>query len=186
MKKYFYSLPVLFSVIVFASCSSSKTYFTPAIRSRVEANSVPLTKIQYYVDRDIVLKRELDKGETKVISGSVKFENGHYVNIITLKKGTPGVCTVVAPNKLSISFEAGDGKFLNFGKTLEGTSTDPYRVLANQWVNDEGVITYEGKPYHIESSGTEASVKIKTKWLNVNKVEKRQMKGRTVSDNSTK
>jgi hypothetical protein len=185
MKKYFYSLPILFSVIIFTSCSDSKTYFTPAIRSRVEANSVSLTQIQYFVDRDIVLKRELDKGETKVISGTVKFENGHYVNIITLKKGTPGVCTVVAPNKLSISFETGDNKYLNFGKTLTGTSTDPYRVLANQWVGDEGVITYEGKPYHIESSGTEAGVKIKTQWLNTDKVESRQMKGRTVSDNVT-
>lgn len=184
MKKYFYALPVLFSVILFTSCSSSKTYFTPAIRSRVEANSVALTKIQYYVDRDIVLKRELDKGETKVVSGAVKFQNGHYVNIITLKKGTPGICTVVAPNKLSISFETGDNRYLTFGKTLNGTTTDPYRVLANQWINDEGVITYEGKPYHIESSGVEAGVKIKTKWLNVDKVETRQMKGRTVSSNS--
>jgi hypothetical protein len=184
MKKYFYSLAVLFTVILFTSCSDSKTYFTPAIRSRVEANSVPLTKIQFYVDRDIVLNRELDKGETKVVSGTVKFENGHYENIITLKKGTPGVCTVVAPNKVSISFEVGDNKYLNFGKTLQGTSTDPYRILANQWEGDEGIITYEGKTYHIQS-GTEASVKIKTKWLTTNQVDSRQMKGRTVSDNTT-
>ncbi|MEI9933629.1 MAG: hypothetical protein WDM71_01965 [Ferruginibacter sp.] len=184
MKKYFYCLAILCSIIVFASCSSSKTYFTPSIRSRVEANNVPLTKIQYFVDRDIVLKRELDKGETKVISGSVKFENGHYVNIITLKKGTPGVCTMVAPNKISISFEVGDDKYLNFGKTLNGTTDDPYRILANDWVGEEGVIMYEGKQYHIESAGTEASVKIKTEWLKTSQINKRQMKGRTVSDNN--
>jgi hypothetical protein len=178
MKKYLYLSAI--AAIVLASCSDSKTYFTPAIRSRVEANSVPLTKIQYFVDRDIVLERELDKGETKVESGTVKFQNGHYENLIVLKKGTPGVCTMVAPNKLSISFEVGTDQFINFGKTLNSGTTDPYRILANEWVGEEGVITYEGKTYHIQASGTEASIKIKTKWLRTNKVEKRQMKGITV------
>jgi hypothetical protein len=184
MKKYYY-LAIISSALILASCGNSKTYFTPAIRSRVEANSVPLTKIQYYVDRNITLKRELDKGETKVTAGSVKFENGHYVNIIVLKKGTPGVCTMVSPNKLSISFEMGNGNYLNFGRTHAGTDEDPYRVLANSWVNDYGLITYEGKQYQIQSSGTEASIMIKTKWLRTDKVEKRQMKGRTVTDTNT-
>jgi hypothetical protein len=181
MKKYTYLL-IACSALIFASCSSSKTYFTPAIRSRVEANEVPLSKIQFYVDRDIVLKRELDKGETKVTAGELKFENGHYINIITLKKNTPGVCIVTNPNKVSISFEANNS--LNFGKTQRGTSYDPYRLLANNWINDYGVVTYEGKDYHIEPAGTEASIMIKSKWLKTTKVESRQMKGRTVSDNS--
>ena len=183
MKKQLYL--IILPAIIFTSCSSSKTYFTPDIRRRVEANSVSLTKIQYYADRNIVLKRELEKGETKVISGTVKFENGHNTNIIKLKKGTPGVCTYVGPNKVSISFEMGDGKYLNFGKTRNGTADEPYRILADDWVNDYGVITYEGKQYHIEPAGTEASIKIKTKWLKTTKVEKREMKGRTVSDNTT-
>ena len=182
MKKYPF-LAILSSVLIFASCSNSKTYFTPAIRARVEANSVPLSKIQFYVDRDIVLKREMDKGETKVTNGELKFENGHYINIITLKKGTQGVCTNVFPNKISISFEVG-GNYINFGRTKQGTSTDPYRVLANSWVSDYGIITYEGKEYHIEESGTEASIMIKSKWLKTSQVESREMKGRSVSDNN--
>jgi hypothetical protein len=181
MKKYTYLL-IACSAVIFASCSSSKTYFTPAIRARVEANSVPLGKIQFYVDRDIVLKRELDKGEAKVSYGELKFENGHYTNIITLKKGTPGVCTFSGPNKVSISFEAGNS--LNFGKTQRGTTYDPYRLFANNWVNDYGIVTYEGKEYHIEPAGTEASIMIKSKWLRTSKVDSRQMKGRTVSDNN--
>jgi len=184
MKKYSY-LAVLSSALILASCANSKTYFTPAIRQRVEANSVPLTNIQFYVDRNIELRRELDKGETKVTAGTVKFENGHYVNIITLKKGTPGVCTNIFPGKLSISFEMGSGNYLNFGRTRMGTDNDPYRVLANSWVNDYGIITYEGKQYHIEEAGTEASVLIKTKWLKTTKVEKRAMKGRTVSESAS-
>src|ERR1700761_9098155 len=173
MKKYSY-LAIVSAAVLFASCSSSKTYFTPAIRARIEANSVPLSKVQFYVDRDIVLKRELDKGETKVTNGELKFQNGHYINIITLKKGTQGVCTNVFPNKISISFEVGNGNFINFGRTKQGGSTDPYRVLANSWISDYGIITYEGKEYHIEEAGTEASVMIKSKWLKTSQVESRE------------
>jgi hypothetical protein len=57
-------------------------------------------------------------------------------------------------------------------------------VLANSWVSDYGIITYEGKEYHIEEAGTEASVMIKSKWLKTTQVETRQMKGRTVSDSN--
>ena len=54
-----------------------------------------------------------------------------------------------SPDKVQISFEMGDGKALTFGKTKTATQTDPYRILANNWVNDYGIITYEGKQYYI-------------------------------------
>lgn len=181
MKKY--ALPFCIVCIAFlASCSSSKTYFTAAIRKRVEANNLPLQKIQFYADRDIVLRRDMESGETKITSGKLTMENGHYVNIITLKKNTPGVCTVVDNNVLSISFEAGDNKYLNFGKTKQARPEDPYRILANDWVRDYGVVTYEGKKYYIQPAGTEASIMIKTSVLRKSTVNSREMKGRKVTD----
>ena len=183
MKNYLFFSAIAASLLL-VSCTASKTYFTPAIRTRVETNGVPLEKVQFYVDRDIVLKREMDQGETKITSGTLKFQNGHYVNIITLKKGTPGVCIKNGPDKVSISFEMGEGRSLTFGKTRAGATNDPYRILADDWVKDYGVVTYEGKQYHIESTGTEASIMIKTSWLKVTKVDKRLMKGRTVNQGS--
>ncbi len=167
------------------ACGSPKTYFTSSIRAQVENSHQPLEQIQFYSDRDIVLRRDLQTGETKVTSGKVKIEHGHYVNIITLKKNTPGVCTVVKNNVVGISFESGENKFLNFGKTKFAKPDDPYRILANEWINDYGLITYEGKQYHIQSSGTEASIMIKTKLLKKSKTEEREMKGRKVGDNNT-
>lgn len=172
--------------LVMAACSSPKTYFTSNIRNRVENNRLPLEKIQFYADRDIVLRRDMETGETKVTAGVVKIENGHSVNIVTLPKNTPGVCTVVKNNIVGISFEAGDNKYLTFGKTKTGQPNDPYRILANDWVSDYGVINYDGKKYHIQPEGTEAAILIKTKVLKKYTVEERIMKGRTVSDrNST-
>jgi hypothetical protein len=180
MKQYTWAVIVL-STIILASCSSSKTYFTQAIREDVERSNVDMKKIQFYADRDIVLKRELDNGEVKVTSGKVQFENGHYVNVITLKKGTPGVCTFLRNDVVGISFEEGNDKFLTFGKTKRAQASDPYRILANDWVRDYGVIQYEGKSFHIEPAGTEAAILIKSKWIQKTKVESREMKGRKVA-----
>lgn len=174
---YLFSIPLLLT-----ACGSSKTYFTAGIRSRVEANQQELEKIQFYTDRDIVLRRDLETGETKVTSGKVKMENGHSVNIITLPKNTPGVCTVVKSNIVGISFEPGDNHFLTFGKTKNAQANDPYRILANDWVSDYGVINYDGKKYHIQSEGTNAALLIKTRLLKKYTVQERKMKGRTVND----
>lgn len=180
MKHKAWAVIVLSSILV-SSCSSSKTYFTQAIRDDVDRSQVDISKIQFYADRDIVLKRELDNGEVKVNSGKVSFENGHYVNIITLKKGTPGVCTFRKNGVVGISFESGNDHFLIFGKTKYAQPSDPYRILANDWVNDYGIITYEGKTFRIEQKGTEAGIMIKSKWLQKTKVESREMKGRKVA-----
>jgi hypothetical protein len=179
-KNIFYPL-ILIVAIAVSSCSSArKTYFTSDIRNKVEHSGVSLTKIQYYIDRDLELRREISKDEAQIISGKVKFENGHYINIITLKKNTPGICTNTFPEKLLVSFETGDGKYLTFGRTKNARNDDPYRILAFNWLSDgDGIITYEGKKYHI-IGGTNASIMIKANVLRKSEVNQRQMKGVTV------
>ena len=179
-KTILFSLPFLLM-----ACGTSKTYFTASIRSRVEANQQPLDNVQFYADRDIVLRRDMETGETKVTAGTVKIENGHSVNIITLPKNTPGICTVVKNNIVGISFEPGENHYLTFGKTKNAQPNDPYRILANDWINDYGVINYDGKKYHIQAEGTNAAILIKTKVLKKYTVEERKMKGRTVGDHET-
>ncbi len=167
-------------ITLFASCSSSKTYFSTSIRQKVENIGTPVTQLQFYIDRDVELSREILKDETKVTSGEIRFENGKNLNIITLKKNTPGVCTKVLPDKIIISFEVGDDKFLTFGKTKFSLDTDPYKILANSWIGDFGSINYEGKKYFIHRGGN-ASVQIKTNELNKVEVNKRKMTGRVIT-----
>lgn len=167
------------TIFVLASCSSSKTYFTPGVRSRIEANEIPVTKLQYYVDRDVELRREVASGSTKVSAGVIKFENGKYINIITLKKNTPGVCTKTYDEKIDVSFEVGDGRYLTFGK-LKRDANAPYTLYADNWGRESGEITYDGKKYYILSGGSEARLMIKKSALTTLTVEKREMKGRKV------
>ena len=165
-----------FAFCILAACSTPKTYFTRDVRNSVETSSIPLTKLQFYVDRDVELKREVASGATKVTAGMVKYENGKYVNIITLKKNTPGVCTKVYGDKIDVAFETGDGKHLTFGK-LQRDDRAPYTLYADSWGPDLGAISYDGQKYFIMPSGAEARLMIKKNVLNTSKVDKREMKG---------
>jgi len=174
---------ITISVSLFSmSCSSSKTYFTPQVRAKIENAGVDLKKIQYYIDENIELKREITKEEGKVSKGKVRIENQKYIDIITLEKHTPGICSQAFPDKLLISFEKGDNKFLTFGKTHNASATDPYKILAFEWYNNgEGRVNYEGKSYHI-TSGTQSSVMIKTKFVRkADKITARGVNGLKVS-----
>jgi hypothetical protein len=169
-------LPVLF----LASCSTPKTYFNSNVRTQVENSSIPISKVQFYVDRDVEIRREVSSSTAKVSSGVVKLENGKYVNIVTLKKNTPGVCTHTFPDKVDISFEVGDGKFLTFGKLKNRDANAPYTLYANSWLNDLGEINYDGKQYYILPEGSEAKLMIKKNVLRTVKVDKHEMNGRKI------
>ena len=168
-----------------ASCSP-KIYFTVDQRALLESNSVPLTSCQYYVDRDVILKREVSSQEaTTLKTGKVKVEKGKYTHIITLRKNTPGVCIKVVNNRLlHISFEVGDGKYLRFGVS-ESDITKPssiYNIRAIKWVNKVGEETYDGKTYYIQPGGYDAQLMFKKLTKEKLKVDKNTMKGRKVNN----
>ena len=182
--KLFYTTAIALSVLCLFSCSTSKTYFSPQVRAKIENAGVNLNQLQYYVDRDVELKREITKEEAKISNGEVKVENGKYINIITLKKNTLGICSTVFPDKVLISFEKGDNKFLTFGQTQRADAADPYKLLAFEWYpNGDGMIRYEGKSYRI-TNGTQGSIMIQSKFVKkADQVNKRKMEGVKVSSN---
>ena len=172
-------------VIGLASCTPMYT-FTTDIRKTVEADSIPINKLQFYVDRDVELRREVSSADTKVSSGVIKFEGGKYVHIIMLKRNTPGVCTKINQNSLQISFETGDGKALTFGVTGVSSPNEAYRIFANEWVNIDGArvgrITYDNQTYYIQAGGEGARLLIKKSAVIKSKVDTQTMSGVKVSN----
>lgn len=186
--KYLRIFLVVFTLYL-ASCGSPKSFFTVAVRDRLEENSVPLNQLQFYVDRDVELRRELTSGNIQVSSGKVKFENGKYVHVILLKRNTPGVCTGIKNNKLDISFETGDGKFLTFGVTSNVSPETSYQLFAQEWINsgkgtgnEFGKITYDNQVYYIQPGGAKAKIMIRKSVVAKFEVKKRVMKGRKVQE----
>ena len=180
MKKLIiYSL--LLASLGLSSCAR-KTYFNTEVRNRAAANNIPLTKLQYYIDREVELKRVLSSSETKVSSGAIVTENGKQVHIIRLKKGTPGVCTQVSNDRISVAFEDGANKNLVFAFPRGGTSKNAY-VLAPNSIdkNNMGSVSYNGATYYVMPDGVRAKLKIKKTSDTKVKVKKSTMKGRKVS-----
>lgn len=177
-----------FCLIVFiglSSCSTPKSYFTADTRNKVEEKSIPLEKLQFYIDKDVELKRELSSREATVHSGKVKIENGKYVNIILLKKGTLGVCTGSNKNSLDIAFESGEGKSLSFGVTTRPAANTVYSLSAEKWLNpyhspEVGKITYDGEVYFMRFTGSRPKLMIQKTANDKYEVNKRVMSGRQI------
>jgi hypothetical protein len=181
----------IISGLALSSCSTlQKSYFTVDTRRRVEEKAIPVEKLQFYIDKDVELKRELAARDAKVTSGKVVFENGKYVNIVYLKAGTEGVCTMALNNVLEISFENGDNKNIRFAVPERASSAAVYTLFADQWVNSynaynpnvvqTGKIVYDGDIYYMRFTGERPRLMIQKTAKDKYQVNKRVMSGRKV------
>jgi len=171
-----FKICVFFVILSMGVSCSYKSYFTANTRKLIESKNIPLNKIQFYVDKDITLERVVNSGSTEIKSGKVEIESGKNINIIVLKKNTPGVCTKINSNSLEISFEEGDGKSITFTETLSG-KFNFYQVSAEKWIKDQGQLTYDGNKYYIQTAGSDAKLLINKKIIKNITVEQRKMKG---------
>jgi hypothetical protein len=179
-------------VLALSSCSTlQKSYFTVDTRKRVEERAIPVEKLQFYIDKDIELRRELTARDAKVTSGKVVFENGKYVNIILLRAGTSGVCTLALNNTLDISFENGDNKNIRFNVPERAASGAVYSLFSDQWmktykntydpnISEVGKIIYDGDVYFMRFSGDRPKLMIQKTAQDKYQVNKRVMSGRKV------
>lgn len=169
------------AAITLSSCSR-KILFNTDVRARIEATNTPLTKLQYYVDRKVEFKRVVTSGETKVSSGTIKVENGKQVQIIKLKRNTPGICTQVSADRLLVTFDEGPNKNLVFVFPKGGTYKSSYVLQVNEIDrNGNGKINYDGKVYAVAASGVRAKLKVKKSVATKMNVKKTKMKGRKVN-----
>ena len=177
-------IPLAIAIVFAISMTSCmpKSYFNTDIRNRIVADSISLDKLQFYVDRDVELRREVSSGNMQVTSGKVVFQNGKYIHIILLKRNTPGVCSKIHNNSLEINFEVGDGKTLTFGVTGVSSPGEVYRLFANEWINVDGggkigKITYDKEVYYIQPNGEGARLMINKSVIANLKVDRQTMSG---------
>lgn len=177
MKNYQFSFIILITLIL-ASCTPA-VHLTQPLREQIEKNKIDLKNIQFYNDRKIVLRRELTSDEVAVNEGKVKFENGIYVNEVIIRKKTPGICTFFSDSTIMVSFEEGKGKELTFGmqRVVYPENTVVYQIMARQWKDDYGKLTYNDKVYYITPRGSEARLLLSKDELSRTSFEKHVVKG---------
>lgn len=161
------------------SCSANKTYFNSELKKDLEASNIDIKKVQFYVDRDVVLQRQIADKNAQVKGGEIKMENGSYVHVIKLKKGTPGVVTRVYNNRVDVSFEVGDKRYLTFGEVAVNRDKT-YALYADSWLKGLGAVKYDGYTYYVLPEGGGAKLLVKKSSVNKSQSTHRSMGGRKV------
>ena len=149
MKNYF-NLFYLLIIVVFITSCNRKAYFTSDVRNKIESKNIDLKKLQYYIDNDVVLSREISSDTARVTAGRVVFQNGKYYETIILRANTKGVCTGVYPNRLNLAFETGNNKNITFTIPQIIGSQDVYQMVNEDiYGNASTIIKYEGQIYNL-------------------------------------
>jgi len=172
---------LLLGLFALSSCAPKLTPFTQKLYDEQQWSDEELKKIQFYTSDNIVLYRELSKGESQIVSGEIKIRNGKKVDEVVIKKGTPGVMLFrPRENKFAISFEANnDDRFLIFGTSNKRGGQ--YRLQAKDWKRrTNGKVIYEGKEYYTNSVSSYATLMVDLKRVRNTEVRSRTARGRTV------
>lgn len=169
----------LFAVML-TSCAPKLSYYTGNLQGDSGWSAQELSKIQFYNSADIVLWRELNRGESRITNGKIKMVNGREVEEVVIKKGTPGVY-LFSPNngKYAIGFDSSDdSKFLVFGPSDQVNGR--YVLLAKDWQRNIGQVTYGDKVYNTSANSAYSFLMVDLKRSNRTKVVSEVPSGRKV------
>ncbi len=164
---------ILFCLLL-QSCAT-KVPFTSDLQKEYQFPESKLKRVQFYTSGEIVLTETKTDGDVTVTDGKVYVKSEHQVEKIILKKNTPCVLEqVIDNNKFLFSFEYGENRVLLFGNA----STGYFSLMAKDWKNKIGTISYAGKRY-VTTNG-DVFLNIKLRKLNQLKGRQRTVKGRKV------
>lgn len=151
---------ILLALVLSISSCRQKISYTRDVQKRYNLTESELDKLQYYLVNDIVLYTGTKDGNTTLEDGEIVINEEETTDKIIFRSGTKGVLNkVISPNKISIRFENGDGKFLVFGSSsMKGR----YTLQAEKWnPNGQGVIEYGGEKYTTSRGSKNAYISVK-------------------------
>lgn len=175
-------------ILLAAVIGLTVTACTPILRPLVHKDRVEndwssneLKKVQFYLSHDVTINRKLKKESTEITSGKIKVVNGEKVEEVIIPEGTPGILTYSpTDDRIGISFEEGEGRYLMFGPNME--KGGKYYLMASQWKNGIGKVTYEGREWYTNPESGEAFLLVNLNKLNELVVSQRKAKGRTLEE----
>lgn len=173
-----YLLLLLPALLLMASCASYQP-LTENDRIENNWNAKELKKVQFYLSSDIIIQRKLGNESSTIENGKVRIVNGERIEEVIIRKGTPGILVNTANNNIGISFEDGDDKYLMFGANKGKGGR--YYLLASDWKNNVGKVTYEGKTYFCTPESGKAFLTLDMKKLHQLEKDQRTAKGRKIN-----
>ncbi len=163
------------------SCSPTYTYFTKSLYEDQKWSAEDITRIQFYVSKDIVLSRSMSSGETSISQGKIKIKNGQRIEQVMIRSGTPGVLVLMPrEDRFAISFEAAENEaYLMFGPNPK--YGDRFALLAQEWQQERGQVHYRDKVYTVDAASAFASLMVDLQRVGESKYDSRNLPGRTVN-----
>ena len=150
-------------IALFSACSPTLSYFTQDLVQENDWSEDELRQIQFYLSKDLVLRRKLTDGSSTIVNGEIKVINGEEYEQIIIREGTPGIFKFSPKhNRLAVSFESGDEqRFLMFGPNPKANGR--YVLLASQWDKRRGQVTYDGTQYTVDAEDAYAALMVDLK-----------------------
>lgn len=177
--KIVHLLPLILMALTMLSCGPTYRPFTADLQHSNQWTEDELKHIQFYLSDDIVLVRELSKGESVIEGGKIRIREGKRIEEIVIPENTPGVLVFMPKeDRLAISFESGKDKFLMFGPHPKWNGR--YMLLGSSWDKHEGEVTYQGKTYRTSSQSAYAGLLVDLDKVSRVSLERRTAQGRKV------
>lgn len=171
----------LFAAVIligFSSCSPTLSPFTQDLYEENEWSETELKRVQFYLSKDIVLRRQASRASSQIEEGAIKIRNGQKVEEVVIRSGTPGVLVFMPKeNRFAVSFED-DNKYLMFGPNPK--AGDRYVLLASDWDNRRGRVSYGSGKYWVDANNGIASLMVDLRRVRNTSVKKRTVEGRKV------
>ncbi|MFT6333917.1 MAG: hypothetical protein ACI86M_000158 [Saprospiraceae bacterium] len=170
----------IISAIAITSCSPTLYPFTDNVYEELDSSFDALSNVQFYLSGDIILYRDFGGKSTSVENGIIKIVDGRRIEEVIFKKGTPGVF-VFSPkrDRVAISFEAEDDKFLMFGPNQKAGGR--FVLLAKEWKKKRGKVTYAGQTWNTTSESAYSNLLVDLDKARKTKYNKTTVSGRKVN-----
>lgn len=172
-------LPIVLLMLTLASCAPVLQPFTQQQKQENNWSEDDLKRIQFYLSYPIVLQRKLAGSSSEITSGKIRVVNGEKIEEVVIPARTPGI-VIFDPvdNRLGVSFEEGDNRYLMFGPV--SSKGNKYYLLASDWKNGVGKVNYEDKTWYTTPESGKAFLMVDMKKIYQREKEQRRAPGRTV------
>ncbi len=169
-----------FLTIIVTSCQPTRMYYNDRLAQENQWRDSDLKKLQFYVSEDILLQRELRRGEAVIQGGKLKRTKGRQLEQIVIRRGTPGTFLFsTTDGNYAITFdERNNNNYLVFGPIAK--VRDRYALRARKWERNFGVITYGGKEYTTSARSAQAFLLISSKGNTTTRVSRKTERGSRV------
>ena len=170
-------LLLLGCILAFSSCAP-KLMFSEEERLKLVENGMDIRTVQFFNDKEIVLRRKMNSTDLSVRGGVIKTLDGSQVEEIRIMRYTPALVDSFSNGRLYVRFERGDDRQLIFYRN----TFSMYQIDAEKWLKGKGKVEYAGKVFFIENVGNDALLVVKKTKEYRNATSSKRVEGMKVGD----